>query len=392
MMYIFKECSRNSFNQDRATERFRSNYRRIFGLDLPHMDTVDKVLRQISQDELVQLKNTLIRQLFKRRVLHRFRLFKKWFGVAVDATGYASFGEVEPYKGCPYRVIKGKKGKKDKKIYIQPILEAKIVCKNGFSLSIATEWVLNGEKYKKQDCELKAFKRLAAKLKKYFPRLSICILADGLYPNKSIFDICRSNGWSFIITLKDKQLKDVWEEVRMFEKLYSKNTLVREKVVNKTQSVTREYRWINGIEYKGHQLNWIECVETKRNIETGKEEQTRFVHITCFTINASNCAEISQHGRLRWKIENEGFNIQKNGGYKLKHKYSRNNLNAMQNYYQCMQIAHMINQLVELSGRFKALKAKNTIKHLWKVIIGFMYFGEVRPNMIDHKKTTFSYI
>jgi len=235
MMYIFKEGSRNSFNQDRAESNFRKNYRRIFGLDLPHMDTVDTVLRRIKPSELSALKQALIRQLVIRRVLRRFKLFKKYFCVSVDATWYANFGKEAPYAGCLYRVSKN-----DKKTYLQPILEAKIVGHNGFSLSIATEWMLNGEEYEKQDCELKAFKRLAAQLKKCFPRLPICILADGLYPNKSVFDICHNNGWEFIITLKDNQLKDVWTEVGVFEQLYSKNTLLHEKVVNKTQTILRE--------------------------------------------------------------------------------------------------------------------------------------------------------
>ena len=115
------------------------------------------------------------------------------------------------------------------------------------------------------------------------------------------------------------------------------------------------------------------------------------MHIIGFKINAGNCAQISKHGRLRWKIENEGFNIQKNGGYRLKHKYARKNLWAMQNYYQCMQIAHLINQLVELSRRFQQIKAKNTIKHLWKTMIAFVFYGECTLDMIDHKNTKFSY-
>ena len=210
MMYIFKEGSRNSFNQDRAESNFCKNYRRIFGLDLPHMDTVNAVLKRIEPSELSALKQMMIRQLVVRRVSRRFKLFKKFFGVSVDATWYANFKEV-PYEECPYRVSKN-----DKKTHLQPILEAKIVGRNGFSLSIATEWILNGEAYEKQDCELKAFKRLAAQLKKCFPRLPICILADGLYPNKSVFDICRNNGWEFIITLKDNKLKDIWAEVQQF--------------------------------------------------------------------------------------------------------------------------------------------------------------------------------
>jgi hypothetical protein len=38
---------------------------------------------------------------------------------------------------------------------------------------------------------------------------------------------------------------------------------------------------------------------------------------------------------------------------------------AIQNYYQAMQIAHLINQLVELSQRFaQRLTDKMTVKHL----------------------------
>jgi len=94
---------------------------------------------------------------------------------------------------------------------------------------------------------------------------------------------------------------------------------------------------------------------------------------------------------LRWKIENEGFNNQKNGGYQLQHKYSRNNLTAIQNYYQCMQIGHLINQVVELSKRFKQLKGKFTLKHIWKVMVAFMYFGEIDNRLLAFKKTQFRY-
>jgi len=41
---------------------------------------------------------------------------------------------------------------------------------------------------------------------------------------------------------------------------------------------------------------------------------------------------VSQTGRLRQKIENEGFNDQKNQGYALEHKFSRVSFPAMKNY------------------------------------------------------------
>ena len=233
---------------------------------------------------------------------------------------------------------------------------------------------------------------MAVRLKKDYPRLPICILADGLYPNKSVFKVCQDNNWAFILTLKDDQLKDIWEEVRLFEQLYSKNTLRIERTPNRKEKIVSTYRWINDIDYNGHKLNWIEIVEIKTNIETEEEEKKRFVQVTGFEISKSNCQEIIQHGRLRWKIENEGFNTQKNGGYKLGHKYSRQDLAATQNYFQGMQIAHIINQLVELSSAFsEVLKGKTTLKHLWKVMIAYMYFFAFTDEQLHFPKTQFRY-
>ena len=51
-------------------------------------------------------------------------------------------------------------------------------------------------------------------------------------------------------------------------------------------------------------------------------------------------------GRKRWKIENEGFNIQKNGTFDIGHLYSKNRI-AIKVHYLMIQIAHIIRQLLE---------------------------------------------
>ena len=82
---------------------------------------------------------------------------------------------------------------------------------------------------------------------------------------------------------------------------------------------------------------------------------------------------------VRWvSLRIEGFNTQKNLGYNLENKYSRVSWLAAKNYYQCLQIGHLINQLLELSSKFRELlKGKITIKHLWKCMIGFLIFGDI---------------
>ena len=81
-----------------------------------------------------------------------------------------------------------------------------------------------------------------------------------------------------------------------------------------------------------------------------------FVFITSLKINESNYPEIVKLGRSRWKIENEGFNVQKNRTFDIEHLYSKNTT-AIKVHYLVIQIAHVIRQIVEKG--LKAIKELN---------------------------------
>ena len=53
-----------------------------------------------------------------------------------------------------------------------------------------------------------------------------------------------------------------------------------------------------------------------------------------------------------WKIENEGFNVQKNGGYDLEHAYTTDPV-ASKVFYFLLQMAHVIAQLTEKGSLFR---------------------------------------
>ena len=61
------------------------------------------------------------------------------------------------------------------------------------------EYINKSDETVKQDCESKAFVRLAAKIKKKFPRLPIIIAADGLYVSQNVLQICKEYHWDYII-------------------------------------------------------------------------------------------------------------------------------------------------------------------------------------------------
>ena len=73
-------------------------------------------------------------------------------------------------------------------------LEARIITPWGWDIPLLTEAVeaYDSEK-EKQDCEYRAFVRLAARLKKLFPKQAFCIVGDALYCSHPIMDICRKN-------------------------------------------------------------------------------------------------------------------------------------------------------------------------------------------------------
>jgi len=72
-----------------------------------------------------------------------------------------------------------------------------------------------------------------------------------------------------------------------------------------------------------------------------------------FTLKDKQIIELAnQGGRIRWKIENEGFNVQKNGGFDLEHAYTRDPI-ASKVFYFLLQIAHLIAQLIEKGSLFR---------------------------------------
>jgi len=148
------------------------------------MDTVHVFLGKLPPVELEKLRELLVRRLMENKVFSRHK-FQGYYNVSFDATGVYTFDR-EPFEGCPY-----KETKNGIKWYVS-VLEAKLVFTNGFSISIGSEWLLNQNgKFDKQDCEQAAFKRLAAKIKKSFPRLAICLSADGLYCSDPVFGIIK---------------------------------------------------------------------------------------------------------------------------------------------------------------------------------------------------------
>lgn len=192
-------------------------------------------------------------------------------------------------------------------------------------------------------CEIKAFKRLAKKIKQEYPRLKIIIGADALYAKKPIIDICKGNKWKYIIRFKEGSIPSLYKEF---------TAIVKEG----NESNKERYEYVTQIDYQEEKINIIKYKDKIKN--------TEFVYITDLPISNKNIEATINIGRKRWKIENEGFNVQKNGTFDIGHLYSKNSV-AIKVHYLMIQIAHIIRQLLEKGSKnIKEMELKiNEISH-----------------------------
>ncbi|MEG2610610.1 MAG: transposase [Bacilli bacterium] len=338
------------------------NIAQICGLELeelPHCDTINDVFKKIEIEEIEKIIKYMINKLIRNKMLEKYKIRDKYYHIVVDGTGLAT-SRKRYNKNC---IVKNKTDKNGNEYqeYSTYVLEAKLIV-GEMAFSIGTEFVENEkEDVKKQDCELNAFKRLAKKIKKEYPRLKIIIGGDALYAAKSVIDICKENGWKYIIRFKEGKIPTLYKE---FEKIVEKEN----------ESKKANYEYVTKLDYQEEKVNIIKYQEKEKNIE--------FVYMTDLQISNKNIETTIGIGRKRWKIENEGFNIQKNRTFDIGHLYSKNST-AIKVHYLTIQIAHIIRQLIEKglkSIKELQIKLKEISQSIKKALISLI------SNLETHKR------
>lgn len=348
------------FNEDTCVK----NIYKVLGLEekdyLPHYVTINECLSRLEHQELEKIRKKMIYSLIRKRSFEQGKfLGEKWL-VIVDATQLFSFRE----KHCDHCLTKTihRGTEEEKTIYYHQVLEAKLVLGEGMVISLATEFIENSRKdATKQDCELNSFKRLAGNVKKEYPRLPICLLADSLYASDTVFEICRKNKWEFLIRYKEGSIPSIMEEYHEITEMGEAGEAVIEKEEIYQRKPNRKQKlkinWVNGLEYKKKPVHVLEL-----KIEREGKKYKEFRWLSSREIEEEQAEEFVETGRKRWLIENEGFNIQKNHRYIITHANSMN-YNAMKNHYLITQIADILMQMYE-NGDKGVKELKYTIKRI----------------------------
>ncbi len=344
LLFLMHLGSRRQMRFERLAEAFAKNLAALSGQHdiqtVADPDTLAYYAERIPVKAMETLLAWMIRRLIRIKALDPFRLLG-YFTIAIDGSQICTFDH-EPWPGCPHRELSNGSIQ-----YFAYVLDAKLVTPCGMALTLASEMLTNegNTDFNKQDCELKAFPRLVEKLYGFFPRTPLCLLLDGIYANQNVIRLIESKRWKYIITFKEGSMPERFSEAVFLARMQDANRL---RV--KQPKVVQHFAWVDGLPIAEFKPNILFCKDMP---ETGGTKT--FVWITNFNLCRNNVEKIAnQGGRLRWKVENEGFNVQKNNGYEMQHPYSEH-ANGFRIFYILLLMAHTIAQLILHGSLIKSL-------------------------------------
>jgi hypothetical protein len=359
-LYLFQLGSRRQLDYELRAggPHVLANLNRLAQTDqttLPVHDTLDHFLGHVPLPGWERLRTQMVQRLLRMKALDAARLLGRPV-LLIDATGLLCF----PRRHCAHCLVQ-RHGTKT--LYFHHVLEAKLLGPGGVVVSLGSEFIENADAGDvrgksadevKQDCELKALGRLLPRLQKAYPQLRFVLALDSLYACGTAFALAKQCRWSYVVTFKEGRTPALWQEYRALLPQCPENALRRVWGDGRVQ----EFRWVNQLAYadsKGRtwEVNALECTETAA--DGGRQY---FAWLTPLPVGQKTVEAIAQQGgRERWKVENEGFNRQKNSGLNLEHVYS-SDPERWKTYYVVLQIAFILVQLVERGSLLRRLAAE----------------------------------
>jgi hypothetical protein len=333
LTFVLRDGSRNAFDADRNSGQLPQNVLHLCGQSWdarrlgprPTVTCSENAKRHAARvpvAAVAALPLGMVHRLLAMRCLEAARLFGRWWLIAIDGT-LQDRGRRTRHGQTRYRYV----------------VEAKLVGPHGTMFTLLTEFVdVRDPVRDKEDCELNAFRRLAARLYAEFPRLPICLLLDGLYPVQAVFDLCAAHDWRFIATLREGRQPSAWDEAVQTMRL-SPAWVLQARRRGEDGWVQQTLRWTTQVPFGAYEFQVL------FSGEISPTEATLWTWVTDFPLDRHNVYAIAnQGGRARQGIENV-FNVEKNGGFGLEHAFCANTT-ASQNYHLIMQVAHTLGQLL----------------------------------------------
>ena len=341
-MFYLQDKSLLEF-QRKTQERIRkNNLTNVFKVsNIPSDTQIRTLIDNHSYEPLQDVFADYFHRLQRNKTIEKFK-FLNSFLIPIDATQYFISENVN----CKKCLVKESK-KSETKQYYHQILQATLVHPDFRQvIPLAPEFISNSDGTKKQDCEIKAGKRMLKRIRRAHKMLPMIIVGDDLYSRQPFIEELLKNKFSFILVCKPASHKHLFEEIDSFRK---GNYLATYEYKDK-KGKRYLYEWVNQVTLNANNKT-IKVNFAEFSIFNGEKRTYHNSWVTDIEITKDNVVDIVRGGRARWKIENEGFNTLKNHGYHLEHNFGHGDKNLSEAFFILNLLAFFFHQIFELTDQ-----------------------------------------
>jgi len=369
-MMFFQHPSLLEFQRKMKQRRSRCNLETIFAV---HEVPSDTQMREILDGVPVELLRPVLPELFaKVRRVGWATDFKStvpggshqgdYYSAMLDGSDYFHSTKVQ-CPGCLRRT------EGNGQVHYHHTVVSATLVKAGSTrvMPLDVEEVRNSDGQEKQDCELKAAKRLISRVRQEHPQLPLIIGGDDLYCHEPFSAQLRELRLHHVFVCKPLSHLELYAWVEDMERLGAcEKGQWHEGPACRRRFFT--YRIARSVPLTAARRVWGTLVEVWEHDRQGQQ----LYHNAWFTdveVTADNVAPIVRIGRSRWKIENEQFNVQKNHGYELEHNYGHGQQTLSMVFYLLNLLAFIAHMILERGDRlYQRCLTTTSRRELWHTL------------------------
>jgi len=338
-----------------AARRGRSNAETLFSLSaIPCDNHIREMLDGVPSDHFDGLFHDIVDRVERAEGLGPWRVLDGHVLIALDGTEHHRSSKIRCAQCSTQTHANGTVD------YHHRMLGVSIVAPGHKRvLPLPSEFLVPQDGHDKQDSEIAAAARW---LNHHGPRLSRLrpvYLGDDLFAHQPSCQQVLDAGADFLFTAKPQSHKILGEYLHGV----TLDSLTRTVKRGKTRALYH-YRWMSGVPLRDGAdalaVNWLEIAIT--NAEGKLTYRNSFV--TSLPVGPDTVEELAACARARWKIENETFNVLKNGGYHLEHNFGHGKETLCQVLVALNLLAFAMHEAAAtLSNAWIAARAALSTKH-----------------------------
>lgn len=226
----------------------RDNLKSLYRVENAPCDTyMRERLDLIDPKDIRPAFSKLFNQLQRDKVLEEYAYLEEGYIISIDGTGYFQSREIHCKNCCEKHYKKGRTS------YYHQMLAASLVSPQKREvIPLCPEPIIKEDGKKKNDCELRAVKRLLTLLRKDHPYLKVVTVEDTLYGTVPHIKDLLSLNMHFIISVKPKRHKNLFDWLCGQEL----NHVEFEK-----EGKIHRFHFFNGAPFGDLQVNFLEYFE-----------------------------------------------------------------------------------------------------------------------------------